>query len=63
MKYLTKLRFLLNSLKNASRIYNILNDRKFKNNRLLGEILRNTHSIEKGLSLENVRLGFGVKKK
>lgn len=62
MKYLTKLRFLLNSLKNASRIYNILNDREFKNNRLLGEILRNTHSIEKGLSLENVRLGFGVKK-
>lgn len=62
MEFLTKIRFLLRSVKNANRIYRILNDKEFKNNRLLGEILRNTHSIEKGLSLEKVRLGFGVKK-
>lgn len=42
-----------------SRLYK---NNKFKNNIHIGEIIRNTHSIEKGLSLDNVRLGFGVKK-
>lgn len=37
-------------------------DSRYEKDRLLGEILRNTHSIEKGLALANVRLGFGVKK-
>lgn len=38
------------------------NDPLFEKERLMGEILRNTHSIEKGLSLENVKKGFGIKK-
>lgn len=35
---------------------------QFEKERILGEILRNTHSIEKGLSLANVRFGFGISK-
>lgn len=31
-------------------------------NRIAGELLRNTHSIEKGLSINNPRLGFGHEK-
>lgn len=40
----------------------ILFKKKYKHNKLLGEILRNVHSIEKGLSITNPRPGFGVKK-
>ena len=57
-----KIRFILSSAYKTLIIYNYLHDRKFKANRLIGEILRNTHSIEKGLSIENPRLGFGVAK-
>lgn len=31
-------------------------------NHMAAELIRNTHSIEKGLSLEEPRLGFGIKK-
>ena len=40
----------------------ILSDNRYECRRLEGEIVRNTHSIEKGLSLESVRLGFGYQK-
>lgn len=33
-----------------------------KSNYLAGELLRNTHSLEKGLSIENPKLGFGHRK-
>lgn len=33
-----------------------------KLNHMAAELIRNTHSIEKGLSIENPRLGFGYKK-
>ncbi|MBR5745145.1 MAG: nitroreductase family protein [Muribaculaceae bacterium] len=62
MKLIKKLRFMLSSAKKAGIIYNQFTDDDFETNRLLGEIIRNTHSIEKGLSLENVRLGFGYAK-
>lgn len=32
------------------------------NNKLAAELIRNTHSIEKGLSIDNIRPGFGHKK-
>ena len=35
---------------------------KYSKNRLEAEIVRNVHSIEKGLSIENPRLGFGIAK-
>ena len=38
------------------------NDAKFQNNFTAAELIRNTHSIEKGLSIEKPRLGFGHEK-
>lgn len=43
-------------------ISNVLHGSIYKKNKIVGELLRNTHSIEKGMSLENVRLGFGTLK-
>ena len=43
-------------------IFDVSNDKRFSNQRMLGELLRNVHSIEKGLSLRNVRSGFGYEK-
>ena len=57
-----KIKYCLTVLKRAINVYNILHNCKFYNNRCLGDIVRNTHSIEKGLSLANVRLGFGYEK-
>jgi len=37
-------------------------NKKFDKNRIEAEIVRNVHSIEKGLSISNPRVGFGVKK-
>ncbi len=45
--------------------YRILHARRSENailNASAAELIRNTHSIEKGLSIENPRLGFGHKK-
>lgn len=57
-----KIKFVLSAARKAGVIFDCFHNRKYKSNRLLGEILRNTHSIEKGLSLSNPRLGFGVAK-
>lgn len=62
MEIIKKLKYMYSAAKKASYIYNILSQEAFKCYRLEGEILRNVHSIEKGLSLENVRLGFGYTK-
>lgn len=43
-------------------IFDVSKDKKYSNQRLFGELLRNIHSIEKGLSLRNVRSGFGYEK-
>ena len=40
----------------------LLKSPKFEKNRLEAEIVRNVHSIEKGLSIRKPRAGFGVKK-
>lgn len=62
MKFLYTLKIYLSFLRHAKSISKIYNNKEFDRNRAIGEILRNTHSIEKGLSLENVRLGFGIAK-
>lgn len=62
MKILEKIKYVKNAASSAARIYDILNSPDFANERYLGEILRYTHSVEKGLSLENVRYGFGYDK-
>ncbi len=56
------IKYFINSIISEYRIYKILSDEKYELRRIEGEIIRNTHSIEKGLSLESVRLGFGYKK-
>lgn len=62
MIILKKIQFLKNAVRYANYYWNLLHDSKFLNERYLGEILRNTHSLEKGLSLENIRNGFGLAK-
>lgn len=60
--FINKIKYFKKIIKEANVIYNMAHDASYENNRLLGEIIRNTHSIEKGLSLQNVRLGFGLAK-
>lgn len=42
--------------------FNIANSKDYKRERLAAELIRNVHSIEKGLSIKNIRPGFGHKK-
>lgn len=46
----------------AYRIYTVLNDENGEQSRHEGEIIRYTHSLEKGLSLEDIRPFFGFAK-
>lgn len=62
MDITSKLLFLRNNILQCVRLIKLYSNPQFKKNRIIGEILRNTHSIEKGLSLSEVRLGFGVRK-
>lgn len=49
-------------LKDRKHNKDIQKNPKYSKNRLEAEIVRNVHSIEKGLSIENPRLGFGIAK-
>ena len=62
LKRLKEISNLWNCFRSILYIEKIRNSSQFYNSRLLGEIIRETHGIEKGLSLENVRLGFGISK-
>lgn len=46
----------------AGKIYDVLSQKEFEADRIEGEIIRHAHSIEKGLSLERVKPGFGFAK-
>lgn len=59
---MNKFKFYYLELRNSFMQNRIQNDNRFKYNRIAAELIRNTHSIEKGLSIENPRLGFGHKK-
>lgn len=50
------------ALKEARLNEYLLKNTKFDKNRIEAEIVRNVHSIEKGLSIKEPRVGFGVKK-
>lgn len=54
--WISKLRVLV---REARRNRQILKNPKFQKSRVEAEIIRNVHSIEKGLSLAAPRLGFG----
>ncbi len=45
-----------------SYVKKVLKDDRFKSSRLEAEIIRNVHSVEKGLSLDKPRKLFGIKK-
>lgn len=49
-------------IRNKRKILKVLKKADFKYNRMAAELIRNTHSIEKGLSISNPKLGFGHKK-
>lgn len=46
----------------AGKLFDVLSQSEFEADRIEGEIIRNAHSIEKGLSLEHVKPGFGFAK-
>lgn len=62
IKILNKIKYMYSASRKAGYIFNILACKEFEKSRMEGEIIRNVHSIEKGLSLENVRIGFGYAK-
>lgn len=62
MSFGGKLKFMVVAAYKAGIVYEQFTKRNYESNRLLGEIVRYTHSIEKGLSLEKVRPGFGYAK-
>lgn len=62
MKLFDCLHYLFKSLAQNYLIYRIQNRQDCKMLRIEGEILRNVHSVEKGLCLEDVRMGFGLAK-
>ena len=49
-------------VRDRKRVLDVLRSDEFKKNRLTADIIRVVHSIEKGLCLEQPRLGFGVAK-
>lgn len=58
MLILKKLRAYIEVLRGEHKIIRMVN----KDNASAAELIRNTHSIEKGLSISNPRLGYGHKK-
>lgn len=59
---LLKLKVMCNSALKSGFMFDVLKDKKYEDQRLFGELLRNVHSIEKGLSLHKIRSGFGYEK-
>ena len=57
----SKIKYYLNANSTAFKFSKYYN-KKSNLNGYAAELMRNTHSIEKGLSIKNVRLGFGHKK-
>ena len=62
MNVLNKLRYVRMFIRHGLYFYSKQTNPQLERERLSGEILRNTHSIEKGLSLEKIRKGFGIQK-
>ena len=57
-----KLKNMIDLALKYGKLYDIFYNPEFESERIYGELLRNVHSIEKGLSLKNVRYGFGIRK-
>lgn len=57
-----KLKIMVDAAFKRLSMFNLLNDKQYEQERMFGELLRNVHSIEKGLSLRKIRAGFGYAK-
>ena len=57
-----ELKQLIRNIQEWHRFVKISKSQEYLEERLKAEIIRYVHAIEKGLSIENPRLGFGVKK-
>ena len=62
MKLIDIIRYYLMHIKNAYRQRKILYGNKYNSDRTAYNIIRLTHSVEKGLSIEKPRLGYGEAK-
>lgn len=56
------LKLFFKEIRNNIKTIKILKNPKYEKNRIAGELIRNVHSIEKGLVIANPRMGFGHKK-
>lgn len=61
MKWIDKLKVFLYGFRTLNNEIKISENREFENNRIASELMRNTHSMEKGMSIANPRLGYGHK--
>ena len=59
---MTTIKSCISSIRDVLFFRKICSDERFEKQRLLSEIIRTTHSIEKGLSIDNPRKGFGYEK-
>lgn len=62
MSILEKLKLFVRIIKNEGKIIDISKSREFSDSFYAAELMRYTHSIEKGLSIPNTKLGFGHQK-
>lgn len=62
MKIMTRIKFYKKNLIALHKYFTNHNTDDAKRNLVAADLIRNTHSIEKGLSIQNPRLGFGHKK-
>lgn len=59
---LEKLRYIKREFQRSIQIWNLYHADEFETNRKAGNLIRYTHSIEKGLSIEKPKQGFGHQK-
>ena len=57
-----KIQYLFKSIRSLFKFMKYMNRSKKNPNAIAADLIRNTHSVEKGLSIQNIRLGFGHKK-
>lgn len=62
MKIINRIKHIIKIAVKSNHVLLLLNNPKFENERLSAELVRNVHSIEKGLSLRNIRPCFGYAK-
>lgn len=62
MQILEKMKFFKHEMIRCNQAWEQLHDKSFEMNRKAGNLIRYTHSMEKGMSIAEPRLGFGHEK-